>query len=254
MQAVLSDASRILESLHDVSGVHSFLLAVDPSDSADEGFLGGTVLGREFWRGLRGGGCMGATAFKLHCFKAAEAISSGQGDSSKQMAATSVKRTPATAIRTTLYANIRKALRCLRPSIVLELSCEYCLDESLYFFICRSVSGVRNAEMKWTNHKRLDAYNVRIVGWPQSVPTQNPSTLSTAENKLILESLENGTIKFVRTESAQSSEVEVLRKDPGSGSSTLPLGAEDDVDFSWAYNEGGPPSPAVCDSRRLFLP
>ena len=67
VQSVLRDASRILETLSTSSCVQSFLLAVDPYDLLDGGFLGGSVIGREFWRGLRGGGEVGARAFKTHC-------------------------------------------------------------------------------------------------------------------------------------------------------------------------------------------
>lgn len=63
---VLCDTSRVLESLSEVTGVQSFILAVDPSETSDSGFLGGSVVGREFWRGLRGGGEGGARAFKAH--------------------------------------------------------------------------------------------------------------------------------------------------------------------------------------------
>jgi len=56
-----------LESLAETSGVQSFLLAIDPHDTSDGGFLGGSLLGREFWRGFRGGGESGARSFKTHC-------------------------------------------------------------------------------------------------------------------------------------------------------------------------------------------
>lgn len=39
------------------------LLVVHPTDTSD-GWLGGSLLGREFWRELRGGGVPGAIAFK----------------------------------------------------------------------------------------------------------------------------------------------------------------------------------------------
>ncbi len=67
VHSVLRDASRILETLSTSSCIQSFLLAVDPYDPLDGGFLGGSVIGREFWRGLRGGGETGAKAFKAHC-------------------------------------------------------------------------------------------------------------------------------------------------------------------------------------------
>ncbi len=54
----------MLESLQATSGVQSFVLAINPNDAEDEGFLGGSALGREFWRSLRGGGLAGVKALK----------------------------------------------------------------------------------------------------------------------------------------------------------------------------------------------
>ena len=42
---------------------------MDPYDPHGEGFLGGTLLGREFWRGHRGCGAAGARAFQVFCRK-----------------------------------------------------------------------------------------------------------------------------------------------------------------------------------------
>lgn len=56
---------------------------------------------------------------------------------------------------------------------------------------------MRNAEMKWSNHDKLHGYGIRLEGWPPSVPKQNPSSLSTAQNKFILEALQNGTMVFI---------------------------------------------------------
>ena len=70
VSAIMRMISDALESLQVVSGHHSFFLVVNPNDEADKGFLGGTTLGREFWRGHRGCGLAGAQAFKLFCQKA----------------------------------------------------------------------------------------------------------------------------------------------------------------------------------------
>ena len=40
--------SQELESLETLAGVQSFFLVVNPHDPDDQGFLGGTVVGREF--------------------------------------------------------------------------------------------------------------------------------------------------------------------------------------------------------------
>ena len=54
--------------------------------------------------------------------------------------------------------------------------------------------------MKWTNHANLEAYKIRLEGWPHGIPLQNPSTLTTAQNRQILEALANGTLRFVPME------------------------------------------------------
>lgn len=66
----MRSVSDTLQSLQVVAGYQSFFLTVNPNDKSDEGFLGGTILGREFWRGHRGCGAAGALAFKLYCQKA----------------------------------------------------------------------------------------------------------------------------------------------------------------------------------------
>jgi hypothetical protein len=56
---------------------------------------------------------------------------------------------------------------------------------------------VRTAEMRWKNQGNLETYGVRLVGWPVSVPMQNPSTLSAAQNTQILNVLNEGTMQFL---------------------------------------------------------
>ncbi|KAJ7903504.1 hypothetical protein B0H14DRAFT_2665165 [Mycena olivaceomarginata] len=174
------------------SGVQSFLLAVDPSDPTGSGFLGGSLLGREFWRGQRGGGDAGAKAFKLHCFKSGArtpAPSTAEASSSKPAPPPAIpKIAPARTLKADLYDGVRKALR--------------------------SASGVRNAEMKWTNPAL----------W---LPT-NPSSLKANQNKELLEALESGTMHFVRTITTRN-EPQV---DPPPEPS--PSAAEEDNSFSWA--------------------
>lgn len=87
----------------------------------------------------------------------------------------------------------------------------------------RTVSGVRNAEMKWTNPERLDAYGVRLVGWPREIPAQNPSSLKQSQNKKLLQAMENGSLRFEKiVEQAGPDVAEEL--------------AELEQDFSWAYD------------------
>ncbi|KAJ6531817.1 hypothetical protein B0H19DRAFT_1188711 [Mycena capillaripes] len=220
VNSVLSDASRILESLCDASGVQSFLLAVDPSNPAGSGFLGGSVLGREYWRGHRGGGDAGAKAFKLHCFKsgAQTAVSSNAEASSSKIASPAMpKVAPSRSLKTDLYEAVRKALR--------------------------SASGVRNAEMKWTNPALLSIYGVSLVGWPSTIPVQNPSSLKSNQNKELLEALESGTMHFMRIlTTAIEPHVEPSPK-------PSPSAAEDDNSFSWAIQYDDNSSP-VSDSAQ----
>ena len=93
----------------------------------------------------------------------------------------------------------------------------------------RTVSGVRNAEMKWTNPERLDAYGVRLVGWPREIPAQNPSSLKQSQNKKLLQAMEKGSLRF-----------EKMVKQAGP-EDHMPEGvaeefAELEQDFSWAYD------------------
>ncbi|KAJ7601782.1 hypothetical protein DFH06DRAFT_1217488 [Mycena polygramma] len=217
VQTVLSDVSQILESLSCASGVQSFLLAADPSNPASSGFLGGSVLGREYWRGLRGGGDAGAKAFKLHCIKSdaqPPVSSNAEASSSRTAPPATVKVGPARSLKIDLYDGVRKALR--------------------------SASGVRNAEMKWTNPALLETYGVCLVGWPPSIPAQNPSSLKANQNKELLEALESGTMHFKRTLTTANGPHVDPPPEP------LPSAAEENDSFSWAiqFDEDIPDSPA----------
>ncbi|KAJ6576465.1 hypothetical protein DFH09DRAFT_1149478 [Mycena vulgaris] len=223
IQSVLSEASRMLENLCDASGVQSYLVAVDPNDAVDSGFLGGSVLGREYYRGQRGGGQTGAKAFKTHCIKsvAPTSVSANAIASSSTATPSAMPKVPAArSLKTDLYEGVRKALR--------------------------SASGVRNAEMRWTNPALLATYGVCLIGWPSDIPAQNPSSLKASQNKQLLEALESGTMHFVRTlVTANEPQVE----SPGS----LPPSAEEDNSFSWAiqYDDNSPTAQdsTVTDSR-----
>jgi len=168
---VLCDTSRVLESLSEVAGVQSFILAVDPSEPSESGFLGGSVIGREFWRGLRGGGEGGARAFKAHSINHLQRQPASKNtEHITKSSSLPPKGGGARSLKNELYESVRNALR--------------------------SASGVRSAEMKWTNPERLDAYGVRLVGWPEGVPAQNPSSFKVSQNKTLLEALRNGSMRF----------------------------------------------------------
>ena len=110
---VLCDTSRVLESLSEVAGVQSFILAVDPSETSDSGFLGGSVVGREFWRGLRGGGEGGARAFKAYSINhlQRQPTSSRNTVHIPKPSSPPPKGGPAKSLKNELYESVRNALR-----------------------------------------------------------------------------------------------------------------------------------------------
>ncbi|KAI0064768.1 hypothetical protein BV25DRAFT_1799962 [Artomyces pyxidatus] len=195
VKGILLATSHALESLQTTAGLHSFLVVVDPADPSDDGFLGGTLLGREFWRSLRGGGAPGTKAFKT-----------------KAKAPAALPKETAHTLKAELYAAARTALR--------------------------SASGVRNADMKWTNHDNLAVYGVRIVGWPAGVPMQNPSTLSTAQNRLLKECFARGSLRFCR-----------LGKGADGPVVSTSTSVADAADLSWAISDD-----AYSSVSRALLP
>ena len=118
---VLQNVSQQLESLETLAGLQSFFLVVDPSDTEHEGFLGGTVKGREFWRGHRGCGVAGAQSFKAQCVRSqAQAaqlptmLAPAPSPSIAQIIPYSdapQKKVQAREVKTELYGSMRDALR-----------------------------------------------------------------------------------------------------------------------------------------------
>lgn len=110
--------------------------------------------------------------------------------------------------------------------------------------------------MKWTNPERLDVYGVHLVGWPSSIPAQNPSSLKFPQNKQLLECLQNGTMRFEKSLVTPGS-----TDDLGGSSTVTSYSEEAEVidDFSWAYDAdgGGPsvgflsPTLSVCELHRI---
>ena len=96
---------------------------IDPDDDSDDGFLGGTVLGREYWREMRNGGTIGARNFRKFCRSAVEKEKSDSCEQRRntehtrqqqpETTATGTKRTPAIALKNKLYEEMRNALRCV---------------------------------------------------------------------------------------------------------------------------------------------
>ena len=212
----------MLESLQFTAGVQSFVLAINPNDAEDEGFLGGSSLGREFWRSLRGGGTAGAKALK------SLAISTLQNSTPSSQAALhgpgipSRQRETAHSLKSEVYARVRSLLRD-----VFDTSCHF--TRVITHLHDRSTSGVRNAEMKWTNHGNLSVYGVRLEGWPGGIPMQNPSTLSTGQNRELRDALADGTLRFCRinAETSVTSDAATPSCGPAGNSS----------DLSWAIVE-----------------
>ena len=120
---------------------------------------------------------------------------------------------------------MRKALRFASILHILSMLSSFCP--------IRTVSGVRNAEMKWTNPEKLDVYGVRLVGWPPTIPAQNPSSLKAGQNKHLMQCLESGTMRFEKTGfmlDGNSFEA---------GEEAISNESCDQEDFSWAYIEDG---------------
>lgn len=125
VQSVLLEVSKILESLSTSSGVQSFLLAVDPYNPSDGGFLGGSIVGREFWRGLRGGGETGAKAFKTHCTSQLRSGEARMDATSTQTSIASQHSVPpapkayhAKSLKNELYERVRSGLRFVISDIL----------------------------------------------------------------------------------------------------------------------------------------
>lgn len=112
---VLVEASKVLESLSSVTGIQSFLLAVDPHDPQDTGFLGGSIIGREYYRGLRGGGIAGASSFKtfLHKRLPTQQEEIDIRETSPHPTPTPAATRTAKKAKLELYESIRSQLRCV---------------------------------------------------------------------------------------------------------------------------------------------
>jgi hypothetical protein len=205
-----------LETLRDLSGLESFVVAVNPTTYTSESFVGGTSAGQGFWQNMRNGGDAGIRAFSTYARQQLEPPSS-TADMGPE-AISPVKSSKST--KSELYELIRTSLRCATLFTVHSLH----PDQSE-----RNISGIRNAEMKWTQHSRLDIYGVCLVGWPEDIPTQNPSTLKAHQNKRLLDLFKSGTLKFVRTlQLPQSAQVEQDTPPP-------PIATTDT--FSWAVHD-----------------
>jgi hypothetical protein len=201
---ILSSTCQVLESLLVTAGVQSFVVAINPNDTEDEGFLGGTPLGTEFWTSLRGGGTAGAKALKSLVISTFQSPCSPSTSTFHAAGMPSRQKETAHSLKSEVYARVRTLLR--------------------------ATSGIRQAEMKWTNHGNLSVYGVRLEGWPPSIPMQNPSTLSSSQNRALRDALSNGTLKFCRINTEAST--------PSVSGETSYGSAGNLSDFSWVISEG----------------
>ena len=63
----------------------------------------------------------------------------------------------------------------------------------------RLVSGNPTAEMRWTKPLSLEElYNVRLIGWPPGVEMRNPSNNNLKDNRLLLDLVRSGKLRFVQ--------------------------------------------------------
>jgi hypothetical protein len=108
---ILLTTSQVLESLQTAAGVQSFVLAVNPYDAGDEGFLGGTPLGRDFWRNLRGGGTAGAKALKSLAVSTLQNFSSSSSAALQTAGVPSSQKETAHSVKSEVYARVRNLLR-----------------------------------------------------------------------------------------------------------------------------------------------
>ncbi|OSD06565.1 hypothetical protein PYCCODRAFT_1474680 [Trametes coccinea BRFM310] len=219
IRQALMNISEQLEFLERLAGVQSFFLVVDPSDQADGGFLGGTVLGREFWRGHRGCGSSGAQAFKAQCQRTRPLWHGSHRTTTDprshsahtESVVQTTSKGSARELKAALYSAMRDALR--------------------------AASGMRNAEMKWTNHSKLDTYGVRVVGWPDHIPMRNPSSLSVAQNQLLFELLSSGQVHFERIDGERTTgslQPSAEHSPPHRDEDAM---FEDSIDYSWAISD-----------------
>jgi hypothetical protein len=95
--------------------------------------------------------------------------------------------------------------------------------------------------MKWSNHDRLVAYDVQIVGWPEDVPQRNPSSLSVSQIRTLLEALRSGSLRFVRVDGGHV----VGDSDRVMNSMRENLSGREEDAFTWLLEDGGSSVPGT---------
>jgi hypothetical protein len=198
LKILLSIISSTLQKIHAVFSLDSMLLVVSPLDNSDA-WLGGSLIGREFWRGLRGGGDAGSRAFK-NASKAAHDSLHGHSVSTLSSQTQDPPLVPlkSQAIKSELVRVVRQKLRRVTLN-------EHYFENGAHCNAYRESTRIRDAEMKWTKPQSLESsYGIKLMGWPPSIPFQNPSNNNMESNRLLLDGFVNGSIKFVRLSDIQS--------------------------------------------------
>lgn len=131
VRRVLCHASHTLEILQQTADVHALILSCDLVNPESQGFLGGSPLGREYWRQLRGGGFEGAQKLKEFVRRNKNKSQSinirdvgnvGVALKDEAPIVAGPKKTPASATRNDLYIAIRDQLRSVSSHILLRIS------------------------------------------------------------------------------------------------------------------------------------
>lgn len=120
VRRVLCHTSHTLEILQQTADVHALVLSCDLINPESLGFLGGSPLGREYWRQLRGGGFEGAQKLKEFVRRNKNKASAvnirdvgnvGVPLVDEKPVVAGPKKTPAGVTRNDLYIAIRDNLR-----------------------------------------------------------------------------------------------------------------------------------------------
>ncbi|CAE6536443.1 unnamed protein product [Rhizoctonia solani] len=179
-QDTITRMDAALEHLHQALGYDGFLAVVTPVDAdGDGGITAGTKIGLEFWKGLRGGGLAGLKSLKLRCKGNRETL----GAIPERLGASTTTVAPSTASRKSL--DIKQELNSAMRNAL------------------REAAGDPLAEMRWTKPEQLEGYGVRIIGWPPEIALRNPSNNPVRDNKMLLQLLKSGQLRFVRKDSAE---------------------------------------------------
>ncbi|KAJ9114995.1 hypothetical protein QFC22_005323 [Naganishia vaughanmartiniae] len=165
---IISNIVQELDVLYQTTGTNYLLLSAPVFQAPDDfPVLAHSPPAASFWQSLRGGPGTNLTKFLALSHPAV---------TSRRLAIPTGARS--LDVKSRLNANMRQMIR--------------------------EASNVADAEMKWTRPESLiQIYGVKIVGWPmgapgtehEMVPMRNPSNNSVAQNKLLLQRIEDGILR-----------------------------------------------------------